>query len=200
MAGAIKRTVKIGGRSFTVHESVDLAAEFIKAAVDATSDQLRILATVTKEEIQQRLLAGSPGKGVKRVALPAPKELRRGVKPYKHKALSPAYAARKKARNLDGRKLIATGDYVKHIQVVERKKNGVRTYHVFVPKRRHRPSGLALRELARIHEFGTETIPARPHWRPTLRAMRARFRKVRENAKVDAVRRTLNAVSRARKV
>ena len=79
-------------------------------------------------------------------------------------ALDAAYLAEKRRKRLDMRKLIATGAYVRNIRARQVDKQ---TWVVDVPPTRHRPSKITFRRLARVHEYGTNTIPARPHWWPT---------------------------------
>ena len=91
--------------------------------------------------------------------------------------LNPRYARWKATRSpdpLDPRKLIATGEYVNSIAA--RKKSGGDIVDVNVPDEKHEASGLNMRELAKIHEYGQRSykstgkgIPPRPHWRPTIR-------------------------------
>lgn len=91
--------------------------------------------------------------------------------------LSPRYARWKATRTpdpLDPRKLIATGEYVSSIAA--RKKAGGDIVDVNVPDETHQASGMNMRKLAQIHEYGQKSfketgkgIPPRPHWRPTIR-------------------------------
>lgn len=83
---------------------------------------------------------------------------------YRWVKLSQKYLDWKVRKNLDTRVLIATGFYQDHISW------GIKDDTVWfgVEDVTHEPSGLPLRVLARIHEFGTKTIPARPLWRPLL--------------------------------
>jgi hypothetical protein len=93
------------------------------------------------------------------------------------KELNPKYLQWKLRQEppLDPRKLIATGEYVESIQA--RKKEGGDVVDVNVPDDvTHGPSGMTMRELARIHEYGQKSyketgkgIPPRPHWRPSIR-------------------------------
>lgn len=80
--------------------------------------------------------------------------------------LSPDYLEAKREAGLDTRILIATGFYIEHIESwVDLDGNA----HVGVkPGVIHEPSGLPLTMLARIHEFGTATVPPRQLWRPLL--------------------------------
>lgn len=90
--------------------------------------------------------------------------------------LDPDYLASKIKKGLDPRTLIATGDYLDHIGTYE--KDG----KIFVGPLpgTHKPSGLTYVHLARIHEYGTETIPARPLWRPLFSVALRRNEKLRK--------------------
>lgn len=90
------------------------------------------------------------------------------------KDLTESYARWKERKALDPRILIATGEYVNSIAA--RRKAGGDIVDVSVPDETHEPSGLSLKELGRIHEYGSKRyeidgkgIPPRPHWRPTIR-------------------------------
>jgi hypothetical protein len=83
---------------------------------------------------------------------------------YNWEPLSQPYFESKLREGLDTRILIATGFYRDHIawgMIGDKIWWGVEDVV-------HEPSGLPLRKLARIHEFGTAIIPARPLWRPLL--------------------------------
>ena len=84
---------------------------------------------------------------------------------YAWEPLTQKYWDWKDRRGLDTRVLIATGFYQEHINWGVRDDNSV---WWGVEDVIHPPSGLPLRVLARIHEFGTAVIPARPLWRPLL--------------------------------
>lgn len=85
---------------------------------------------------------------------------------YDWAPLNPEYKRRKEKKGLSGKILIATGDYYNAIKY-EITSDAV---WVGVPNKIHKPSGLNYNILARVHEFGSETmkIPARPLWRPAL--------------------------------
>jgi hypothetical protein len=83
---------------------------------------------------------------------------------FNHQPLNPDYKAGKVAQGLDPRILIATREYLDSIQVT--KLIGEYGYRVGVPNRIHSGSNISLRDLARMLEFGTSRMPARPHWRP----------------------------------
>lgn len=119
---------------------------------------------------------------------------------YAWQPLKDSYREKKIERGLDPRILIATRDYLdKGIGSWER--NGL----IFVgPKPgRHAPSGLTYQHLARIHEFGTDTIPARPLWRPLIATMKKRSKRFREEyAKAArlALQRRLRATKKERRI
>jgi hypothetical protein len=76
---------------------------------------------------------------------------------------------------LDPRILIATGEYVNSIDARKVDIFGD-VVEVNVPDETHESSGMNLRELAAVHEYGQRSfkdsgkgIPPRPHWRPTIR-------------------------------
>lgn len=84
---------------------------------------------------------------------------------YDHKPLNPKYRQKKIDEGHDERILIRTKEYMESISW------GVTHGRVWagVPSRKiHRDSGLLLTVLARIHEFGTSRVPARPLWRPLI--------------------------------
>jgi hypothetical protein len=83
---------------------------------------------------------------------------------YNWQPLSSEYEDYKENHELDPRTLIATGEYVQNI-VAWKDEYGF--WHVGPrPNHIHEPSGLPLVVLARIHEYGTSTVPARPMYRP----------------------------------
>jgi hypothetical protein len=84
---------------------------------------------------------------------------------YQWVPLTEKYREQKERQGLDTRTLIATGFYRDHIDWGT---TGEDKIWFGVEDIDHEPSGLPLRILARIHEFGTATIPARQLWRPLL--------------------------------
>jgi hypothetical protein len=87
--------------------------------------------------------------------------------------LSGPYKAYKRRMGLDPRILIATGRYVNSIQPIEQPDG---TWLVSVPEEPLRPgSRYTLRDLARWLEFGTQKMPARPHWRPARNIWRTKI-------------------------
>lgn len=128
-------------------------------------------------------------------------EIERQVFPsFAQHPLTPAYFARKRRAGLDERILIATGWYTDHLRVwrhrslVNRRERWWRIgFHPTVLARdaKGRRVPITLDRLARVHEFGSaiHRIPARPHWRPHLRAMRVRAREVRARIRQEILRR-----------
>ena len=93
---------------------------------------------------------------------------------YNWKPLSVDYAKYKAKYGLDPRILISTEEYKDSIKVFRTKDTG---YLVGVPHKLHSESDLYLDDLAKIHEFGTETIPARPLWRTALSIFSRKYNK-----------------------
>lgn len=103
--------------------------------------------------------------------------------------LNPAYLEWKKRNKRDPRMLIATKEYMQSIEV--RREEGTNSpelrkvfFIVGLPDRIHRDSGMPVRKLARIHEFGAEiydkkgrrhVIPPRPLWRPTQKEFKEKY-------------------------
>lgn len=84
--------------------------------------------------------------------------------------LNPQYLRYKSTHGLDTRKLIATGEYLDSIgvQIISDTKSHKRAF-VGVPNDAEHKSGIDLKYLAEIMEYGTfdGTIQSRPHYRPT---------------------------------
>lgn len=115
---------------------------------------------------------------------------------YNWAPLSDRYLERKQRLGLDERIYMATREYVnKGIGVFE--KDG----YVFAgPKRgTHKPSGLEYRVLARILEFGTDTIPARPLWRLLLSNALRKSEYLRKSLRSDTAKRWRTSMKRSKK-
>ena len=130
---------------------------------------------------------------------------------YRWKPLSPPYLAWKEAEGYDPRTLIKSRFYWEHIDWWM-DSNGV---HVGVKNVVHpdtkklvkvfgkkvpfvRKGGIRLPVLARMHEFGTDTIPPRPHWRPAFAKVLGEFPKLRRNYYARVRKATKEATRRAR--
>lgn len=88
---------------------------------------------------------------------------------YRWKPLSQRYLKWKERKGRDTRIYLATHEYVQSIQVTPTPDDEEVAFVVGLPDKIHVDSGLPLRKLAAIHEFGSRkrNIPARPLWRPT---------------------------------
>ena len=89
---------------------------------------------------------------------------------YQWYPLSYKYLDWKKTTGLDQRTFIATGEYVDSIKVFKfynKAKDSI-GYVVGLPHKKHTMSNLYLDDLAKVLEYGTKTMPARPHWRPAI--------------------------------
>lgn len=116
-------------------------------------------------KVQAQIAATKTSKKVAQEIVKEAKEILETQR-YNWKPLKDYYKRWKIKEGLDERILIATGFYRDNIKWwVDRAGNihfGVR------PKVIHKPSGMPLWQLARIHEYGTRRIPSRPLWRPLL--------------------------------
>lgn len=102
---------------------------------------------------------------------------------YSWVPLTARYLAQKIEEGLDQRTLIATGFYRDNICAYTIRG---KVYVGVEPGVIHEPSGLPLSVLARVHEYGTSTIPPRPLWRPLLSSFLRRsseFNRIYKRAK-----------------
>jgi hypothetical protein len=186
------------------------AARHFQAVLEATAVQLRVLAEETRGLVVGRLYAAVPQRpGLPLLAAPVPPRAPSmptvDRTPRNYISLTRHHVLKKLRLNMDGRFLIATGDYLDGIEVFKGKRpDGGPYYMVRLKKRMHfiapgsgttTPISLAL--LARVHEFGSRrwNIPPRPHWRPALKDVRARFLRLRKTIKADALRQSIRRVS-----
>lgn len=99
---------------------------------------------------------------------------------FSHIPLNPAYLQSKIDRRLDPRILIATQEYLNSF-VAERDEEadaGTIQFRCGVREGIHGPSGMTYKRLARVHEYGSGRIPARPHWRPHAAEFRTRAHQI----------------------
>lgn len=116
---------------------------------------------------------------------------------YPHKPLNRAYLRRKIREGWDPRILIRSGAYVTSIGIIDTQveerpggKRGQRvTFTVGVPDEKHPMAKLTYAQLGMIHEFGTNTISARPHWRPVWKEAQDREGKKRMKRVAASLRR-----------
>lgn len=106
---------------------------------------------------------------------------------YRWVPLTKRYLAWKKRVNRDARIYLATHEFVQSIQVIPTEEGEKIGFIVGLPDKLHVDSGLPIRKLAAIHEFGSPkmNIPARPVWRPTWERFR-REAKARITARLKA--------------
>lgn len=99
--------------------------------------------------------------------------------------LSPQYARRKRMLGLDPRILIATGRYVSSIQAILQPDG---SWIVGVPDEPLRSgSKYTLKDLARWLEFGTQHMPARPHWRTARNIWRTKLLQIKQRLRFNLV-------------
>jgi hypothetical protein len=191
----------VGTRNVPVKRVPNLAPTVIRSTVEATAVQLRVLAEETRELIIDRLMATPIQRpGVRVVQRPV--RLRQGVgptadrRPFDFDRLRNWYARKKRRLGLDGHFLIASRDYIEGIEVFKGKQQSGVYYMVRPAQRFHVPSevsstsNIMLSLLARVLEFGSakHRVPARPHWRPVLRAVIARVRFARRDIRAAGLR------------
>jgi hypothetical protein len=96
--------------------------------------------------------------------------------PFWWEPLNETYRSQKDRAGLNTEMLKATEEYVQSIGIQEarRGKNSF-SIRIGVPNRVHASSNLNFNDLGRIHEFGTQRIPARPHWGPVMNRWKKNF-------------------------
>lgn len=211
-------SVRVGNRRVRIKRIEDFATILPMThahTVEATAAQARVIAEEARELVVGKLYAGPVGvvqtpagrqAGARVVSQPTP--LRRPDiggeerRPFRHPPLSPRTIRRKIREGNDGRKLIETGEYTQGIEVVrtEQSEAGV-VYRVRPAPRQHKgadpeSSPITHKMLARVHEFGSaqHKIPARPHWGPSIRAVRRKFERLPANIKAEALRAALREI------
>lgn len=195
----IRKVVRGGGRNIKVVKFGQLMTGVVNEVVKASAIHLRVIAQSSADLLVSKLFA-QPEKGNIVAHRPDPLSPGTGVSggktPFRHKKLTPAYARYKFRSGLDGRILIASGDYVNAIEVVrsETKEAGV-TYRVRLKPGVHR-SGMSFTKLGLIHEFGSARahIPARPHWRPVGADVLRKFRRLPQSVTAEGIRKALSQV------
>ena len=207
MAGVVQaaRYIQVGGKRIPVKKFRGFAQLVARATLEASAEQSRVLAEETRTLLIDKLLAATPdAPGVAKAVGKPPQQgaVRTDIptterKPFKHEPLAERTIRNKMQRELDARKLIATGAYIEGIEV--RKfvlpKVGV-AWGVGMADRVHEPSGLPLVALAKILERGSATakMPARPHWRVVWRNIQRRIREKGLEAQAEGLRRALRGM------
>lgn len=124
------------------------------------------------KEVQFEVFKGE----LNRVAHEAKRDLKKRItdQAFKWKPLSPKYRKWKEKEGLDTRTLIATGKYLRSIRVTSKMYGNNLSYQLGTRKDTHGPSGMPYIQLAQLMEYGSRKrkLPARPHWRPTIRKHR----------------------------
>jgi hypothetical protein len=167
-----------------------------KQLADATAVQLRVIAEESREMVLDKLYAArAQAPGVASVVQP-PQTRRADIptaerKPFRHTPLAKETVERKAEAEQDGRKLIATGAYTAGIEVFKGTQGGDIYYTVRPKPGKHPEAGVTHRVLAAFHEFGTSTIPKRPHWGPVLRVVKSILRSKRKSIRAEALRKAL---------
>ncbi|OPZ66143.1 MAG: hypothetical protein BWY85_00079 [Firmicutes bacterium ADurb.Bin506] len=148
-------------------------------AVQASEDQLRRFAHQLRDQFVGRIRA-------------------QDFDSFRRVPLSWRWQNRKAALHLDERTMIATGEYLRSIQVFETRADGKLNLRIGIhPSKivRHYKTGMRRRLpmwlLACVHEFGSSRakVPARPHWGPF-------FQDVQQNVAPRTARELTQAVGR----
>jgi hypothetical protein len=206
--------VRIGRRTYDVKKVPALAPLVVRSTVEATVEQLRVLAEEARELIQDRIFGQTPQEPGQAV-LARPRVFRASNIPTITR--TPArltrlarrtvlFKARARRPRLDGRKLLATGDYIaRGIEVYRGEQpSGGGVYFMVRPAQRphvpgphgahSKPINLSL--LAKVHEFGSAAhrIPARPVWGPSVRTLVQLMRRMRPSIRAEALRRAARQV------
>lgn len=110
---------------------------------------------------------------------------------YDWEPLKPKYLDKKIEQGYDPRTLVRTREYLDSISW------GVTGGKIWagIKMGSMHSSGLPMAKLARIHEFGTAVVPARPLWRPALSIVLRRNKKYR-SAYRAAIRRATKSFAR----
>jgi len=99
--------------------------------------------------------------------------------------LNKKYAKKKRMLGLDPRILIATGRYVNSIKPIAQQDG---SWVVSVPNEPLRQgSKYTLKDLARWLEYGTQHMPARPHWRPARNIWRTKLYQMKRKLQFNMV-------------
>jgi len=139
--------------------------------------QIRILAEESRELLLDKLYNQRP-QAPGSVVEARPRPLRRADipialrRPANLSRLADRTVKDKAAAGQDGRKLVKTGAYTYGIEVFKGTKGGEVYYTVRPKPGPHPERGIPHRVLAAMHEFGTSTMPKRPHWGPVLRTVK----------------------------
>jgi len=199
----IQLVAKPTGGFATVKRIPTLMTLLPRAAVEGTAVQLRVLAEEARELLLDRIFAATPappgGNVVDRPSVVRRADIPRATRTaFPFAPLSRGHVLHKARTGEDGRILLATGDYMRGIEVFRgvQKRGGV--YYMVRPEQRvHEPSGLQLSRLARLMEMGSaqHRIPARPHWGPTTRDVLRKFDQQTQLVRAQVLREALRGIA-----
>jgi hypothetical protein len=175
---------------------------FMKVLAKRSLTDIRILAESSRQYMVDRIYAGKAGASRKVATKPIfpHTQPNSAAKPFMLQPLTKKYRRWKKLKKLDGRLLIALGDYTRALEVKKVKRSGTDVAYLMTisPQKRHkerRPGkkklqSLTMRQLAAVLEFGSSSrmIPGRPHWKPTAKEMTRRFKKAPDKMLASALR------------
>jgi len=196
-------TVKVGGKSYRLRTNKAFFPSVYPETIKATGPQMRNLAFGSYTLLVEKVLAGSAQGLPTRLRLqqmPFYDSRTRGLdsrSPFRFPPLREDYVERKAAAGLDPRPLIATGFYLENIQVTEEDSDEGTLYSVYVPDIEHPDAKVPLPVLVGWLEYGTagpHGMPPRPHWRPTVLAVRRRWQRLPKDIRADALRKALRTL------
>ena len=199
----VRAVAKPGGGWERVKQVPTLCPLLPRAAVAGTAVQLRVVAEEARELLLDRIFAARPQAPGERVVDRPPVARRPDVpvaarRPFDFTPLSRRHVRYKHREGQDGRILLATGDYVDGIEVFRGNQRVGGVYYMVRPANRtHEPSGLTLKQLARLMELGSarRKIPARPHWGPTTRDVLRRFDRHTDTVRAQVLRTSLRQIT-----
>jgi len=181
-----------GGRFREVRGVPTLNKELPKAGMAVAMERFAGVSHESMNLLLGRIFAGDIASATGRI--PAKKKVAGKATPEKSDwpKLSGTYINWKAQAGLDGRAMLATGDYVEHVEVTEDDEG----YRVGLRPGRHKPSGLPIKVVARMLDRGSakHKIPARPHWGPTVKLVIKRFKRLRPEVRKEVLDKALGEV------
>jgi len=194
----VHHSVKVGGRVYKLRTRKPFMTTLVESEIRATIPQMRNVAWETRDLLIDKALAGTAQGRQKvlsrgdfpRSKAPGGRKQRRPF-PFDRDSnlrLQPDYVDWKVRNGYDPRPLLASGGYLRNLDVFEsRTKQGV-TYAVRLRRGRSIRTGIPYSILWRWLEFGNSTTKPRPHWRPTARIVKRLVKRIPDDARAQAVR------------